>query len=163
VTDWLSFWSKETREENAKWLTGQEVKQIYVPYGDKRVVVGDRVYCVGIEAGGLLLITRIDATAVKPDKNPKHIRSVLVDGAKNGFGARYDRPVPDLTALKYLRVKSKIPEPIKLTPTGVIVHQAYQGPSSIRKLKHGADELNKLLAKKPGVAATTKKATARKK
>jgi hypothetical protein len=155
MADWLSFWNKETRAENEPRLTGKEVGRIYIPYGAGRVAVGDRIYCVGIAGGELLLITRIDATSVKPDDNPKYIDSVLVDGAENGIVAAYDRTVPDrdLKAIRYLRANSTKPEPVKVTRTGDVVFSAFQGRSSIRELVQGASNLDVLLKPTLGIVS----------
>jgi hypothetical protein len=144
VTDWLSFWNRETRAENEPRLAGQEVGEIYIPHGAGRVAIGDRIYCVGLQGGSLLLITRIDAVSVTPDEDPNHRDSVLVRGAENGIVAAYDRivPAPVLQSLRYLRAGSTKPEPIRLTPTGDIVAAAFQGRSSIRELVQGASELD---------------------
>jgi hypothetical protein len=147
VTDWLSFWNRETRAENEPRLAGREVGEIYIPHGAGRVAIGDRIYCVGVQDGRLLLITRIDAVSVTPDEDPNHVDSVLVRGAENGIVAAYDRivPPPVLHSLRYLRVRSTEPEPIKLTPTGDVVASAFRGRSSIREMVRGASSLDTLL------------------
>jgi hypothetical protein len=147
VADWLSFWNKETRAGNEPRLAGQEVEEIYIPHGAGRVAVGDRIYCVGVQDGSLLLITRIDAVRITPDEDPNHTDSVLVRGAENGIVAAYDRIVPSrvLQSLRYLRTESTKPDPIKLTPTGEVVASAFQGRASIRELVQGAGDLDALL------------------
>lgn len=147
VADWLSFWNRETRAENEPRLAGQQVGEIYIPHGAERVAIGDRIYCVGVQDGRLLLITRIDAVSVTPDEDPNHVDSVLVREAENGIVAAYDRivPAPVLQSLRYLRAGSTKPEPIKLTPTGGVVASAFQGRSSIRELVQGASALDVLL------------------
>ncbi len=148
VTDWLSFWNQATRAENEPRLVGREVGEIYIPHGAGRVAIGDRIYCVGVEDGSLLLITRLDAVSATPDDDPDQIDSVLVRGANNGIVAAYDRTVPAsvLRSLRYLRVGRRRPEPIKLTPTGDVVAAAFQGRSSIRELVQGASDLDALLS-----------------
>jgi hypothetical protein len=88
-------------------------------------------------------------------KTVTQVRAWVDDHSHVGV-ARYDRraPTPDLKALRYLRSKSTTRKPIKLTPTGNVVYQAFHGPASIRMLVQGGSKLDVLLNVKK--AGTTK-------
>jgi hypothetical protein len=66
MAEWLSFWNQDTRSRNAA-LAGGPVDEIYVPYGRGKIGRRDRIYCVGIEHGRLLLITRVRAALLEAD------------------------------------------------------------------------------------------------
>jgi hypothetical protein len=147
VADWLSFWNK-TRKQKEAVLHGEVVEQIYVPYGEGRVSVGDSIYCVGIEAGKLLLITRVEVAKLSADHDPDHRESVVIDGAKkNTTKADFKRKLPASTVkkLKYRR-RDDSEHNVKFKAEGGGVEPGqFQGPASIRELSQGAVHLESLL------------------
>lgn len=94
MAHWLSFWNKDTRRRNEPLLQDDAVSAIYIPYGKQRVALGDVIYCVGLEAGGLRLITRLHAASLDDDLD--HPRSIWVDDVEaKAVNADFHRVVPD--------------------------------------------------------------------
>jgi hypothetical protein len=147
VADWLSIWNK-TRKRREAELQGDVIDEIYVPYGDNRVSVGDKIYCVGMEGGELFLIIRVEIAKLSPDPDAEHGESVLVDGAKsNTAKADYKRrvPTPTVKKLKY-RLRDDTEQGVKLKPEGGGVEPGqFQGISSLRELTEGSAKLDALL------------------
>lgn len=146
MAEWLSFWNKATRRLNESLLQGDTVSAIYIPYGKQLIARGDVIYCVGLEAGGLQLITRLRAASLDDDRN--HIKSVWVDDAEaTPVDADFERAVPDkvIAAIRYLHVDGT-EHAMRRDSDGRVLPHAYQGRSSIRELTRGVDELDALLA-----------------
>lgn len=150
MADWLSFWNQDTRAKKSK-LKGKVVGSIYIPYGNGLVHTGDTVYCVGIEGGELLLITRIEVAKTGKHPNPRWIN---VTAAPSNVAADYGRKVPK-HAIKLLRFLHTDGQVHKFEFNGAsIKHAHFQGLSSVRKLTKGAPDLDALLAaKKPASTA----------
>ncbi len=145
MADWLSFWNKDTRKQNKRKLKGKVVGSIYIPYGEGLVSRGDTVYCVGIEGGELLLITRVEVSKVLSHPQPKWIS---VSAAPSNIVADYQRKVPKrvIKLLRFLHTNGHVH---KFEFNGASVkHAHFQGLSSVRELTKGATDLNALLTKK---------------
>lgn len=142
MADWLSFWNKDTRAQNKLKLKGKVVGSIYIPYGEGLVAKGDTVYCVGIEDGELLLITRVKVAKVLSHPQPKWIR---ITAAPSSVVADYKRTVPK-PVIKLLRYRRKNGEERSFEFNGVKVKPSpFQGYASIRELSKGMVDLDALL------------------
>lgn len=144
MAEWLSFWDKETRSYNAA-LAGGRVDEIYVPYGRGKIGRRDRIYCVGIEQGRLLLITRVRAALLEADIGDDEM--VYIDDSDEEYvEADFNRKVPRgvVDALRVIYANGS-EHPIRCDAAGRVQGNAYQGRSSIRELASGADELDVLL------------------
>lgn len=147
VTDWLSFWSFETREHGED-LHGEFVTSIYVPYGDGKVRRGDAIYCVAVENGGLRLLTRVVARTLSEDDDPDHHESVRVDDDDEIPVTDYDRVVPPdvLAAIRFAHTDGSEHGILIEGDDGAYVDgHRFQGRSSLRRLVAGAAELYALL------------------
>jgi hypothetical protein len=116
VTDWLSFWSFETRERG-KDLHGELVTSVYVPYSDGKLQRGDTIYCMAV--GGLRLLTRVVARTLSEDNDPNHHDSVRVDDDGEIPITDYDRVVPPdvLAAIRFAHTDASEPASARTTPT----------------------------------------------
>ncbi len=144
MAEWLSFWNQETRARNSN-LAGGPVDEIYVPYGRDRIGRRDRIYCVGIENGRLLLITRVRAALLEADIADDEM--IYVDDSDEEYvEADFDRIVPGsvIGALRVIYVDGS-EHPISCDAAGRVQGNAYEGRSSIRELVAGADQLDDLL------------------
>lgn len=144
LAEWLSFWNQETRERNANLANGA-VDQIYVPYGRGKIGRRDRIYCVGIENGQMLLITRVRAALLEADIADDEM--IYIDDSDEEYvEVDFDRKVPtrvvDLLRVIYANGSEY---PISRDEAGRVQGNAYEGRSSIRELAAGADELHVLL------------------
>lgn len=100
MADWLSFWNQKKRDEVAertpggpKAAPGDYLTSIYVPYGQGLIHSDDWIYCVGIENGKLLLISRLQAGAIKVSTaGDKQIDIEARDGTETEL--RLDRHLP---------------------------------------------------------------------
>jgi hypothetical protein len=145
MAQWLSFWNKATRRRNEPLLQGDAVSAIYIPYGKGRIARGDVIYCVGLEAGGLRLITRLHAEALDDDLQDDE--TVWVDDVEaEAVDADFHRVVPDevIDAVRYLHVNGTEHRVRRDAGGGVLPH-AFAGRSSIRELRAGCDLLDALL------------------
>jgi hypothetical protein len=148
VTNWLSFWSFETRERG-ETMHGQVITSIYVPYGDGKLRLGDAIYCVSVEDGGLRLLTRVVAHAVNEDTDHDHHESVEVDDDGEAPVTDYDRVVPPdvLAAIRFAHTDESEHGILTEGEDGAYVDgHRFQGRSSLRRLIAGSAELDALLA-----------------
>jgi hypothetical protein len=152
--DWLSFWNKEQREQNK---VREPFTHIYIAYGEQRISRRDKVYCVGIQDGDLHLFTRVEVAKLENDDDPDHVESILAF-PKSKIITDYQLavPLPCLKSLRYLRVGSSIPCPVKLTGKGKVVPMQFRGPASLRELVQGAGKLDSLFASKSPSAPRSK-------
>jgi len=142
MADWLSFWNKDTRKQNKLKLKGKVVGSIYIPYGEGLVSKGDTVYCVGIEGGELLLITRVKVAKVLSHPQPQW---VSISAAPTKVVADYQRTVPK-KVIKLLRYRRKSGEERGFDFNGIKVKPSpFQGYASIRELSKGVSDLDALL------------------
>jgi hypothetical protein len=149
VTNWLSFWSFETRERGEEDLHGELVASIYVPYGDGKLRREDTIYCVAVEDGGLRLLTRLVARTLGEDDDPDHHESVRVDDDGEVPVTDYDRVVPPdvLAAIRFAHADESEHGIVTEGEEGDHVDgHRFQGRSSLRCLVAGAAELDALLA-----------------
>lgn len=144
MPDWLSFWNQDTRARNAD-LAGGPVDEIYIPYGRGKIGRRDRIYCVGIERGRLLLITRVRAALLDGDVADEEM-IYIDDAAEEYVDVDFDRAVPrEILATLRLVYADRSEHPIRLGETGLVQGTAYEGRSSIRELSAGAAGLDALL------------------
>lgn len=144
MPDWLSFWNQETRARNAD-LAGGQVDEIYVPYGRGKIGRRDRIYCVGIEHGRLLLITRVRAALLEGDIADDEM--IYIDDSDEEYvEADFNRTVPtNVLGTLTLIYADGSEHPIRCDQAGRVQGNAYEGRSSIRELAAGASELDALL------------------
>jgi len=145
MAHWLSFWNKDTRRRNETRLQGDAVSAIHIPYGKHCVARGDVIYCVGLEAGGLRLITRLHAASLDDDLD--HPRSIWVEDVEaEAVDADFHRVVPDevVDAVRYLHADGT-EHRIRRDVQGRVLPHAFQGWASIRELTAGPDALDALL------------------
>lgn len=145
MAHWLSFWNKKTRRRNEPLLQNDAVSAIYIPYGKQRVARGDVIYCVGLEADGLRLITRLQAASLDDDLD--HPRSIWVDDVEaEAVDADFHRVVPDavVDAIRYLHADGT-EHRMRRNVQGRVLPNAFQGWASIRELTAGPDALDALL------------------
>jgi hypothetical protein len=144
---WLSFWNEQTRRGQGRRrrphasATGAE---IYVPYGEGKLAVGDTVYCVGVDEGELLLFDRVVVGRMDVDLGDSESLDVW---SERGTGTPFQdaRVVDDPTidSLIYLhadRTEHRVPR----DASGRVRGNAFQGRASIRELVRGFESLDRL-------------------
>jgi hypothetical protein len=139
VAEWLSFWNAETRQRNRASLHSRPVGSIYIPYGWERIKKGDVVSCVGIDGGGLQMITRLKAVTIRRSRvDPEE---VIVKDPKP-VKADYERKVPKqvLRSIDYLHV-DRSEHPLAGS-SGVVEYARFQGRNSLRELRRDASKLD---------------------
>jgi hypothetical protein len=144
---WLSFWNEQTRSGQGRRRRAHASAadaEIYVPYGDGKLAVGDTVYCVGVDEGELLLFGRVVVGRIDVDLGERESLDVW---SQRGTGTPFqdDRVVDDPTvdSLIYLhadRTEHRIPR----DASGRILGNAFQGRASIRELARGFESLDRL-------------------
>ena len=143
--EWLSFWNQETRARQRRTGTGRarpSAAQIYIPYGQGQVAVGDTVYCVAVDAGELLLFCRVGVEDLHVDS--EHAESLDVYGELTPSPFNLDGRVVDQAAvdrLVYLKADGGEHE-LPRNASGVLVGNAFQGRASIRELVGGMERLD---------------------
>jgi hypothetical protein len=119
---------------------------IWVPYGAEKLAVGDSVYCVGIDAGELLLFGRVTVGRMDVDLN--HRASLDVWAAPGGSAFRDDRVLSAaiVDGLRYLKADGT-EQRFARNATGAISGSPFQGRSSIRQLWQGHEALDRAVAR----------------
>lgn len=139
MSQWLSFWNKATRRLNEPLLQDDSVSAIYIPYGKQRIARGDVIYCVGLEGGGLQLITRLNAASL--DDDLEHAESIWADDVEaTAVEADFHRAIRDaaITAIRYLHADGTEHRIRRDAERRVLPH-AFQGRASIRELTAGVE------------------------
>lgn len=145
---WLSFWNQKTRAKHrGDGIRHPTDADIWVPYGAERLAVGDSVYCVGIDAGELLLFGRVTVGRMDADLN--HHSSLDVWAAPGGLTAFRDDRVLSATivdGLVYLKADDT-EQRFARDASGAISGSPFQGRASIRQLWKGHESLDRAVAR----------------
>ena len=145
---WLSFWNQKTRkQQRGEGVRHPTDADIWVPYGADKLAAGDDVYCVGIDAGELLLFGRLTVGKLAADLN--HHESLDVWAASSGSTEfRDDRVVSAaiVDELVYLWT-DETEHGFERDAFGAISASAFQGRSSIRQLWKGYEALDRVFAR----------------
>jgi hypothetical protein len=145
---WLSFWNQETRTRQSQGGTSRtrpSDANIFVPYGQGQVAVGDSVYCVAIDHGELLLFGRVLVGRIEVD--PTHAESLDVWEDPGSKAFEIDEKVVDgaiANDLVYFQADGS-EHHLPCDTTGKLLGTAFQGRSSIRELSRGSEGLDALL------------------
>lgn len=144
MTQWLSFWNQETRRaQRSASIHHTSDADIWIPYGTRKVFVGDTVHCVAITAGELLYFGRLDAGRIAVDIEIDHKESLDVWAAA-GTGFWHEEPivVDDETVDHLVFLKADgTPCGFDRKESGVLTGHAFQGRASLRELAAGATAL----------------------
>lgn len=114
-----------------------------MPYGQDKLSVGDAVYCVGIDAGEVLLFGRVKIGRLAVDTDHAESLDVWAElGSETPF--RDDRVLSDagVDALVYVKADGVEGRFVRRS-SGAVDGSPFQGRASIREIVSGSERLER--------------------